>query len=249
MTVTFVVPAYNEERNLAATVEGIVGAAAGIVPDYEVLIVNDGSRDRTGAIADELARQNPSVTVLHNPVNRGLGYNYIAGVKAARGEYVMMVPGDNEILPETVRSLLQRIGRADIVVPYIANYDARKPGRAVLSKLFTWGLNLLFGLRLRYYNGIVIHRTALIRSVPMKTHGFAYQADALVRLIRTGHSYVQAPMVIKPRDAGTSKALRPRNVVSVFQTVWSLFWEVRIRDRARYSGQAFEIPDASPGAP
>lgn len=249
MKVTFIVPAYNEEENLRPTVEGIEWAAHEAGVDWEVRVVDDASTDRSGAVADDLAAADTKVVVLHNRTNRGLGYNYLAGVAAATGEYVMMVPGDNEIRPETVRNLLRRIGHADIVIPYIANYEARTPGRALLSRLFTIGLNLLFGLRLRYYNGIVIHRTELIRAVPIRTHGFSYQAEALVRLLRSGHSYVQAPMVIKPRDAGASKALRPRNVARVTKSILSLFLHVRLLEGSRYRARPVEVADPFGGAP
>jgi glycosyltransferase involved in cell wall biosynthesis len=208
---------------------------------FEALIVDDGSTDGTGAIADRLAAEDPRVRVIHNPRNRGLGFNYSLGVGEARGRYVMMVPGDNEVLPDTVAALLGCVGRADIVVPYIANQGIRPLGRRVLSRLFTAGMNALFDLKLRYYNGIVIHRTDLVRSVPIRTQGFSYQAEALVRLIRSGRSYVQAPMVIRERPGGRSKALRIRNAARVMRSVLSLFIAVRCVEREKYRRPAAEV--------
>lgn len=238
---TFVVPAYNEAPNLEPTLRGIRAAAEERGLNFEALIIDDGSTDATGAIADRLAAEDPRIRVLHNHRNRGLGFNYSLGVTEARGRYLMMVPGDNEVLPDTVARLLGNLGRADIVVPYIANQQIRPIGRRILSRLFTTGLNALFGLRLRYYNGIVIHRIDLVRSVPVTTHGFAYQAEILVRLIRSGRSYLQVPMVIQERPAGTSKALRLRNMASVAGTVAALLWEVRWSDRRRYSAPGPEV--------
>ncbi|MEW6489710.1 MAG: glycosyltransferase family 2 protein [Thermodesulfobacteriota bacterium] len=246
---TFVIPAYNEAPNLAATLLGIQRAAAERGVSFEALIIDDGSGDGTGAIADGLAAEDPRIRVLHNPRNRGLGFNYTLGVQQAKGRFVMMVPGDNEVLPETVAELLGCLGRADIVVPYIANQEIRPLGRQLLSRLFTAGLNAAFGLKLRYYNGIVIHRADLVRSVPITTHGFAYQAEALVRLIRSGHSYVQAPMIIRERPGGGSKALRPRNVFSVLRTVAALLLDVRWRQRRSYAAPGPEVAGGRGGHP
>lgn len=245
--VTFVVPAYNEAPNLEATVAGVRGAAESRGASFEVLVVDDGSTDSTGAIADRLAAADPRVRVLHNSGNRGLGFSYSRGLAEGQGRHVMMVPGDNEVLPETVADLLGYLGRADIVVPFIANQEIRPLGRRVLSRLFTAGLNALFGLRLRYYNGVVIHRTDLVRSVPIRTQGFSYQAEALVRLIRSGHTFLQAPMVIRARPGGRSKALRPRNVWRVLRSVGALFAEVRWRERTSYPRSGSEVPAGCSG--
>ena len=73
-------------------------------------------------------------------------------------------------------------------------------------------------------------------TVPMRTHGFAYMAAILVRLIRSGHSYIEVPMPLQVRQHGQSKAFRLNNIVSVLRTLTALFWEVRIRDRRQYPG-------------
>ncbi|MDF1552811.1 MAG: glycosyltransferase family 2 protein [Deferrisomatales bacterium] len=242
-SITFLVPAYNEASNLAAAIEGVREAVDGVVEDWHVLIVDDGSTDGTGAIAEQLAREDDRVRVVHNGRNRGLGYNYATGVQLVETDYVMMVPGDNEVLPAAVRGLLQRLGCADVVIAHTVNPEVRTRGRALLSKVFTALVNALFGLHIRYYNGTTIHRTALIRQVPITTGGFGFQAETLVRLLRSGCSYVQAPMMIRARPGGRSKALRPRNVVSVLSTLARLFLSVQVLERRRYGCVPREIPD------
>lgn len=234
-TLSVIIPALNEEGNLAAAVATVLRAIDDRFADYELLIVDDGSTDHTGAIADELAVGNPHIRVIHNPRNMGFGYNYNRGVELARMEYVTMFPGDNEIPGEAIRTILNAVGSADIVVPYIATPSVRSGSRQVISAAFVALVNFLFGLHLRYFNGPCVHRRSLLLSVPMRTHGFAYMAAILVRLIRSGCSYVEVPMSLQARQHGRSKAFKLKNIVSVLSTLGELFWEVQIRERRKYA--------------
>lgn len=240
-TLSVIIPALNEEGNLAATVTTVLGAIGDRFADYELLIFDDGSTDRTGTIADGLVAGNLHIRVIHNPRNMGFGYNYTRGVELARMEYVAMFPGDNEIPGEAIRAILVSVGAADIVVPYISTPAVRSWSRRVISAAFVSLVNLLFGLRLRYFNGPCVHRRVLLQAVPMRTHGFAYMAAILVRLICSGHTYVQVPMRLQARRHGRSKAFRPRNILSVLRTLAELFWEVRIKDRRKYTRVARQV--------
>lgn len=235
-TLTVIIPALNEEGNLSSAVAAVLGAIGNRFTDYELLVFDDGSTDRTGAIADELAAGNPHIRVIHNSRNMGFGYNYSRGVELARMEYVTMFPGDNEIPVDAIRAILDAAGSADIVVPYISTPSVRSGSRRLISASFVTLVNFLFGLRLRYFNGPCVHRRSLLQSVPMRTHGFAYMAAILVRLIRSGCSYIEVPMPLQARRHGRSKAFRLKNIASVLSTLGRLFWEVRVKERRKYAG-------------
>jgi len=240
-TLTVIIPALNEEQNLSAAAGTVLEAIGQRFPDFELLIFDDGSTDRTGEIADMLAAGNDKIRVIHNPRNMGFGYNYLRGVQLSRMDYVAMFPGDNEIPQEAVRLTLDAVGSADIVVPYAVNPDVRSWSRRLVSKFFVILINGLFGLRLRYFNGPCVLRRTLLQSVPMKTHGFAYMASILVRLIRSGHTYVEVGIPLQPREHGRSKAFRLKNILSVLSTIAELFWDVRVRDRRKYAGASHRI--------
>ena len=240
-TLTIIIPALNEEGNLASAVTTVLEAIGDRFANYELLIFDDGSTDQTGTVADGLAAGNPHIRVIHNQKNMGFGYNYGRGVELARMEYVTMFPGDNEIPGEAISTILDAVGSADIVVPYISTPAVRNVSRRIVSSAFVGLINFLFGLRLRYFNGPCVHRRSLLQSVPMRTHGFAYMAAILVRLIRSGCSYVEVPMPLQSRQHGRSKAFKPKNVASVLRTIGELVWEVRIRDRHKYAGIARRV--------
>jgi len=227
-SLTVIIPAYNEAGNIAETLAAVVPFIEKYFQDYEILVFDDCSKDDTGKIAESVAAQNPKIKVIHNPKNMGMGYNYKAGVKMARKDYVVMVPGDNDILEKTFDPLFQAVGEKDIILAYTADMSMRPWGRVILSKTFTGLMNLLFGLRLKYFNGIVVHRTDLVRSIAIETDSFAYQAEALVKLLRKGASYLELPQYIRERRYGSSKALGLRNIARVLKTIFRLWFKTFI---------------------
>jgi dolichol-phosphate mannosyltransferase len=225
-TITLVVPALNEEKLIVETVEQIVEVAEGRFADYEVLLINDGSTDSTGRLMDGLAARNARIRVFHNPTNIGLGSSYHVGVTHARYEFVMLLCGDGGMPASSLPAIFARIGSADIVVPYCTNLkEIKGPGRYWLSRTYTTLLNMLFGLRLKYYNGLPVHRVELVRSVGGKSEGFGFQAEILVQLIRAGRTYVEVG-VMGAEKANRSSALRLKNIVSVSRTLKSLLVQV-----------------------
>lgn len=228
-TISIIVPAYNEEGNLQGTVESVVEVISKKFSDYEILIFNDYSTDRTGRIADGLASGNPKIKAIHNEKNMGFGYNYTRGVELAKMQYIMMVPGDNEIIYESIGEICDAAGQADIVVPYTVNTWVRPLSRRLISKTFTILMNHISGLNLRYFNGPCIHKSSIIKSIPMTTWGYAYMASILARLIKSGHSYVEIGMYLKQRDYGGSKAFKLKNIYRVTKTLLELFLEFRFR--------------------
>jgi glycosyltransferase involved in cell wall biosynthesis len=199
--------------------------------DYELLLFDDGSTDRTGAIMDALAAADPRhIRVTHNPAPRNLGGVYKQGIDLARMEYVLMVPGDNENPGHALQAPFDAIGRADIVLPYPVNSDVRGAARHTVSRIYVGLLNRLFGLRVRYYNGTVIHRTANLRGLRIKTSSFAYQAEILIKLLCAGKSYDEVPIRIDPPKEGRrSRAFRWKNMVQVGRTLGDLFVDIRVR--------------------
>jgi glycosyltransferase involved in cell wall biosynthesis len=234
--ISIIVPALNEEGNLESTIKNIKGALRegkeALYQNYEIIIFDDASTDGTGTIAERLKSEDPHIRVVPNSRTMGFGYNYTEGVRLATREYVMLIPGDNEIPAGAIKTILAHAGSADIVIPYTTNPWVRPALRRVLSRAFVIIMNTLFGLRLRYYNGTCVHRTELLGKVPMKSWDFAYMAAILVRLIKSGASFVEVGVEITQREAGRSKALSPGNILSVIRTISTLFWDVHFHKGA-----------------
>ena len=233
-TISVVVPAYNEEKNLEDAVKGVLSAVKDF-KDYEILIFNDCSSDRTGEIADRLAAANKKIRVVHNRTNMGLGYNYSKGIELARMNYFTFFPGDNENSDVSFAKMLKDIGKADILVPYTTNQNVRQRYRRIISATFTSVMNLLFGLNLKYYNGTVAYKTDVLRKVKIITFSFAYSAEILIKLIKSGHSYREIGIEIKPTNK--TSIFKPKNMINVGKTMLGLFYEVNIKNRHKYKSK------------
>lgn len=226
-SVSFVVPALNEEDNIKAAVDSIRAAIEKRLDDYEIILVNDGSTDRTGAVMEELARMSDRIRVVHNSRNLGFGGAFKSGAAEARKDYVVRICGDNAVPAEGVGLVLDQIGQADLVIPYIANPEFRSWGRRMGSRAFTSIINGCFGLSVHYYNHCVVFPRNLLSSITIVTDSFAYQAEAVVKLLKAGCSYVEVGVHDLPRFKGESTALRPKNVFNVLRAIFSLVREVR----------------------
>ena len=228
-TMTIVIPALNEEANISAAVQEVLRVVEPRCSEYEILLFNDGSTDRTGSIMEDLARANPKVRVFHNPSPRNTGAVFSQGVEQARYEYIMMVPGDNENPAQALIAPIEAVGKADLVIAYTVNPEVRPLARRIISRAYTTLLNLLFGLRLRYYNGTSIYRTKDLRRIRIGTHSFGHLAERLIKLIKSGSSYWEVGVPIAAPRGRQSKAFRLKNLIGVGQTILRLFYEVQLR--------------------
>ncbi len=230
-SLSVVIPARNEEGNLKGCVETVMGALEGLFDDYEIIIVDDGSADGTGALADRLASELPAVRSIHNPRSEGFAGAYRRGVNVATKAFVGLIPGDNEIEPASVRKIFETVGDGYIVVPFTANQQDRPWLRRALSRAFTATVNCLFGLRLRYFQGPCVYPAELIRRFPATTTGFAFLTEILVRILTAGYRAIEVPMYIQPRRYGASSAVSLTNVATTLRTLAVLLWDVKIRRR------------------
>jgi glycosyltransferase involved in cell wall biosynthesis len=220
-TFCFVIPCFNEEDNVGPTVESVREAMHGR-DDYEIVLVNDASTDRTLERMQALAAVDPRIRILDNPSNLGFGGSYKRGARAATATYVMMLPGDNGFPGQSIEEILSHAGEADIIIPVVTNPGARNWFRAFASKGFTILLNWTFWLKVGYYNGAVLQRNELLRGIEITTNSFAYQAEALVKLIARGATYKHCHVHIQERAAGRSSALSLKNQIAVWKTILHL---------------------------
>ena len=221
-SVSFVVLALNEQKVVEQVVRDIHATVDDLINTYEIILINDGSTDRTGEIMELLGRELTNIRVLHNNPNRGLGGSYKRGVEESRYDYVMMLCGDGGIPASSLPSIVSKIGTADIVVPYVTNLrEIKTLPRYLLSRSYTGLLNFLSGHRLNYYNGLPVHRRSLLDPAVMTSSGFGIQGEILVKLLKSGRSFVEVG-VLGGETTNKSSIFRPRNIVSVSRTVWKI---------------------------
>lgn len=243
--ISIVVPALNEEKNLRDAVHGVHRQATPFFSELEVLIVNDGSTDRTAEVAEACARDFPHTRVIHHERPWGLGGSVRHGFEMARHPYVMYVSGDNEIEPASLTVVYEAAGRADMIIPHLTNLEDRGFVRKTISRTYTALVNGLFGFRMRYFNGHVLYRREQVISLPPWTPSMAFQAEILVQLLSLGASYHMVPYQFQAVTGRRTKAFHLWHVREVLKAILRLFWRLRVRPLVRRPG-ALDRPPPRP---
>ena len=248
-SISVFMPAHNEAMNLEGAVLDVVAAAEERFEDYEILIVDDGSTDGTGEVADRLTREHPRIGVIHNTGKQGIAYGYRTALAQATKEYFAFLPGDREVHAASVQAIFRAVGTADLVVPYHQNREARAWYRRVMTSVCTALLNALFAQRLRYYQGPAVYATSLARQLPTTTRGFFFLTEMLVHALRRGCTYVEVGLIHQERAYGRSKAVGLSNIVVALQTILGLWWRVCVRKASPVAQTpGLDEPDANRGA-
>jgi glycosyltransferase involved in cell wall biosynthesis len=232
---TIVVPAFNEERRLAITVEEIVQSATRSLAEFEVIIINDGSRDGTADVAEQLSQKHKSVVVVHQPINQGVGAAYYRGLQLARFPYLTLVPGDNAFHQSGLDALFELVGKAEMVISYRFNPQARTPFRRLLSRCCTQAMRWLTGCSIQDAHSMYVfpvHQARQIRQNP----GYGYHIETLSTLLRGNLGYLEVPVVLNPRPDASSKVMRLRVLAKLAWTMARLYFRFLIaRKKVRFT--------------
>jgi glycosyltransferase involved in cell wall biosynthesis len=205
--------------NEAETLAEVIGDVSAMLKEdaakhgrtYEVIIIDDGSRDGSEAIADEAAARLPHVRVVHHPENLGLGPVYRTGFEQARGHFLSFVPGDGQFPAALVRELREHGDTHDLVLGYL-------PDRAdVVGKTLSAVERLVYRVlvgRVPRFQGLFMVRTEVLRRLTLQSRGrgWAIVMEMLLRFDRAGHRIRSIPQRNRPRRVGTSKVNNLRTI-------------------------------------
>jgi glycosyltransferase involved in cell wall biosynthesis len=225
-SLSVIVPALNEEMSLSSTISDLIKVLAGASIDWEIILVNDGSSDRTPSIAEQLAKDNPGVRLIHHDRPMGIGACFRDGIEKSTKEAVTWFPGDGENNPYELIKYLSLIEKVAIVVPFVVNRDVRPWARRLVSKLYLMIVNASFGTMFNYTTGNVIYRRNVFDVVKFKANGFIYQTECLVRSVRAGFTFAEVPVLLGRRNHGHSKILTFRSVMTQIFAFSRLFIDI-----------------------
>jgi dolichol-phosphate mannosyltransferase len=221
------VAAYNEAESLEGAVTDVLSALRDVA-ELEVIIVDDGSTDGSAEIADRLAAEHAAVTVIHHPHNRGVAAVYRSGLEAATKQFFTWVGGDREIAAESIRDVVEAIGRADLVIPYHANTEARPWHRRLVTCLCTEQINVLVGWSVHYYQGPTVYPRELALRIPVQNQGFFFASEMLIRALSLGLTWVEVGLRHQERQHGTSSAVKPLHLLTAQVSVLVLWCTLRL---------------------
>jgi dolichol-phosphate mannosyltransferase len=224
---SLVLPAYNEEGNIERAVREAAAAAGALTPEYEVVVVNDGSRDATGARLEALQSElGHRLQVVRHPANRGYGAALRSGFQAARGELVFYTDADNQFDLRELGGFLPMMEEWDAVLGYRARRRdprLRLLTSRVFNQLATWAL----GLRVRDVNcSFKLFRGNLLRSLPLVSDDFMIDAELVARVQRLTPRVTEKGVTHLPRAAGRS-TVRPWHVPNTLASLGRLWLALR----------------------
>jgi glycosyltransferase involved in cell wall biosynthesis len=219
MTYDILIPAYNEADSLHRIESELIPQLKKDHIEFEILIVNDGSDDDTGIIADHLAQRRNDVRVIHHRKNMGLGAALRTGYSNAKHPWVVTIDSDLSYSPKQVPNLLARVGsKVDAIFgsPYMPGGYVEGVGqiRIIPSKGISMLYSMLLGKRLSCWTGMFrVVRTSAVQSINITQDGFDGVAELAVKMVRRGFRVVEVPAVLGRRTEGKSKASFSREFI------------------------------------
>ncbi len=223
---TVLVVAHNDSQTLLPTLERVYRALTITIEDFSIIIFDDASTDNTIEAAEAAARDYPFVKVRRNDRHMGPGYCTLQGSAEAESEFVVYVPADNTWPLRSFIELFGHLGKADIVTSYSNNLLAAMPvPKRFLSRSYTTILNTLFRKGIRYYNGLTIYPVDYFRRVPIRSHGFGFQAEALLKAVAAGYSFLEIALPVDTANLPRARSVTPANALDAGLTILRLAFE------------------------
>jgi glycosyltransferase involved in cell wall biosynthesis len=233
---SFFFPAHNEEANLEALVAEALETLPSLAARFEVIAVDDGSRDRTPAIADDLQKRHKGTfRVVHHPVNLGYGAALRSGFRAARFELIAFIDGDRQFKVADVSRLIERLAAPDapdVVVGYRLK-RADPPIRRWYARIYRLANRIFFGVRVRDIDcACKLFRRQALETIEVASGGAFFTAELLIKLRAADRKVVEVGVPHYPRTAGSPTGARPKVVFRAMRDFWSLrlrMWLTRSR--------------------
>ncbi|MFA5260104.1 MAG: glycosyltransferase family 2 protein, partial [Candidatus Omnitrophota bacterium] len=243
--ISVVVPAYNEEELLRETVKNVVQSAdaAGSVT-IEIIIVNDGSRDRTGPIIAELEKAYPCVRGIHHAENSGLGVCIKDALAQAKYAKFMIVPGDNDMSPDLITNLFRNYDKADLILAYFINKEDRGRLRNVISTLYGLVYMCVFNVFIQYINSPCIYPTEKIRGFHIRSKRFSVVAELTIKCLRSGCTFHEISGYMQTGVEGSS-SLGLKSFLDVVSTFLKLVKEIKLSHNLDFNKKPVRINPAA----
>ncbi|MEX2183931.1 MAG: glycosyltransferase family 2 protein [Chloroflexota bacterium] len=236
-------PAHNEEANLEGLVEEALAVLPTLAETFEIIAVNDGSRDRTQAIADELTARHPGIVrAVHHSTNLGYGAALRSGFRAARYDLVAFTDGDRQFRVEDLGRLTARLAEADHP-DVVAGFRIKRADpliRTIYARAYRLANRLFFRLKVTDVDcACKLFRREVLHGVRVESGGAFFSAELLIKLRAKGAAVVEVGVPHYARTAGSPTGAKPQVILRAVRDFWRLRLSMWVdRDRALRRGQA-----------
>lgn len=226
-SLSIVFPCYNEALNVGTMIEQAAQVADGYGVDYEVVVVDDGSTDRSAEIVREYAKKNPHIKLIQHPKNMGYGAALRSGLKNAHKDLVFLTDGDNQFRLAEIEKLFSKIDSCDVVVGYrLSRQD--KAHRRLNGFLWTKLTRFLFGLPVRDVDcAFKLFHKRTLEGLELKSDQLLIHAEILARIHKKGFKIEEIGVTHYPRAAGKATATGLGRIFKTFGELFRLYWRIR----------------------
>lgn len=221
-------PCYNEEKNIENLVLKTIHVLDNLVKEYEILIINDGSADSTGIIAERLSMQYDPVRVVHHAKNRGYGAALISGFANSVHDWIFFTDGDHQFHMKEIDLLLAGIDDCDAIIGF---RKVRKDPwqRIVYARAWNMLIRLCFGLKVKDLNcAFKLIKKKAVKHIALRSSGALINTELLLRLKASGVRIREVGVSHKPRLFGKQTGGNPRVILRAFYELIRLFREQRL---------------------
>ena len=224
-SISAVLPAYNEQALIGETAQALADVLDGLGADYEIIVVDDGSKDATGEVIDQIHESHPRIRCIRHSVNRGYGEALRTGLAAAAKDLIFFTDGDGQFIPDELASFLPAVARgADMVIGY-RNPRRDPPLRLLFAEGWRFLVHLLFGYTARDIDcAFKLMQREVWQRVQVRSGGATFSAELLTKARRCGYQVIELPVTHRPRLAGQATGAKLHVILRAFRELaWLRF--------------------------
>ena len=226
LRVSLFFPVFRDERSVRNVAEKALKLLSELCSDYEIIIVDDGSPDRSGEIADELAREHGSIRVIHHGKNLGYGSAVRSGLAASRFEYICLTDGDDEYEVEDFRKLLKLRDRYDLIITFRYK-KIYSNTRIFVSWVYNKLLRLLFRMPFRDVStGLRMIRKSVIEDLALESTSPFVGAEIAIKAMLKGYAVGEVGIQTFPRVFGKGATVSVSNILATMLDVFHVYRKV-----------------------
>lgn len=219
--VSVIIPAFNEEAIIEASVQKALDVLQRHKADFEIIIVNDGSWDKTKEILEKKFSLTPGISIIHKPKNEGFGSAIRTGISQGKKEFLFCVPVDSPLTDELYVAFSNNARKADVLV----SYRRKRIGYSMLMLLNSWiyhlTISLLFGMKLKDYNWIHLYHRKLFDDggIKIEFNGIFMLAEILIKAKRKGYTFFEFEVEQTQRLTGIATSAKPSSMLKTLLDV------------------------------
>lgn len=228
-SLSITIPAFNEEGSIERVAMDALAAAKSVTKDYEVLLLDDGSTDTTGEIADRLAKKYKEIRVIHHLHNQGFSGAIKTCYRNAKKDLVFLAPADGQVDVKDIKLFLNNINNADVIVGYRTN-NPEHWKRKINSYLFHGLYRLFFGIPLKEISTSILWRKKVLNSVDItsSSRSAMIEPEVIYRAWKKGFRFCEIGIPYYPRLSGKPNGANPMMILATIKEMLRLWWALCI---------------------